>query len=252
MAGKFRAALLAVACLAWGSLGPVRAAEITGTLVDSRTAEPLAAFGVVAYRKNARGQFTGEEVVAWPDATGAFSLRDLAAGFYVLYFAAPFPEYKAAYYPDAQSAQEATVLELAESETLDVGTVGIGPYDFSLTVASFTGATVPAEGGTLEGIVQIENNTAEAKDLRVWTVISSGGDQDCFDHLCGPLPLNEFSVPEGIFSVTAAPGTTQRSFRIAVPPDAVAGEYSLYLLAGSDRWHTEAGLIDPIPFTKLP
>jgi hypothetical protein len=131
-------AVVAAVCLVLGPLANVPAqaadtASISGTVVDSRSGDPLPA-AVVLVRPADDDDASPMTVDA--DARGVFAVTGLAAGEYTAEFRDVSGQHLAEFYSDAHDIGSATVVAVTEGQSRSLGDVGLD------------------EGATLSGVVQ--------------------------------------------------------------------------------------------------
>lgn len=123
-------------------------ASIAGTVSDSQTSDPLEGITVQLYLPTAPLTLVESDIT---DASGAYSLPDLAAGTYKLFFftgaVPPASNYQSTWYPSGSSFASAATFDLADGEAL----VADVPLDESATISG----SVVGENGPTGAILQI-------------------------------------------------------------------------------------------------
>jgi ELWxxDGT repeat protein len=125
-------------CTTEDSQTPGGSSAISGTVMNDR-GEPLPDIAVTAYREVNNTWFASETGIT--DAAGNYTIPELVAGNYRIYFSDPGNRYGATYYNNTSRFTEAQILSLQEEAS-------ISPIDASLSELPPPIATVTGSGST--------------------------------------------------------------------------------------------------------
>ena len=230
--------LLAVFTAAFLFGTEVQAASITGLLADADTGEAIDGAKLELF--DLSGGDTPTRVgVALSKQAGDFQFKRVGAGEYILKISPNSAGLQWGYFQGDTDWRTAQPVTVERGETVDLGTVFVGPPDFQIKGVDVSPNHISSAGGVLRVSAELLNHTGSPRTVRVWASVRT--------ETYGCLPECVFSMQDlarmvfDLGTVELNPGTNSFAGTITVPAGAEPWHYEVWLHMGESYWRALAG-----------